>query len=189
MDYLPREPGTLPHDGSAKPRELAWRLSAIEQKGLQDSALAATRDSVYPSSGATVGTVLSMPDPARDVVRVGQQRALDKLEREQQRLAAANQPGTPSTDLVDADLASFELLSVSAPASPSEADCSTVLSGGTADLDLRTQVGLLRRRLLNQQAQLNQVTLVAERLAEEQRERESRPTAAALDVPPAYEDD
>jgi hypothetical protein len=108
----------------------------------------------------TVDTVLSMPDPARDVVRAEQQRALDKLAREQQQRAPAAQPEDPFAD------------------------------GHVPGSDLRSQFSLLQRQPLEKQAQLNQMTLVAERLAhrEEQRERGVAPRSVTLDVPPAYDD-
>jgi hypothetical protein len=170
------------------------QITAQEQDGEEDPARVATSNTLYPAAlpsswGATAGTVLSMPDPARDVVRAGQQRALDKLVHEQERQAV--QPKDPFADLTSPNVASSELPSGSAPVSPTEADSATVVSGDTADLDLRSQFSLLRRRLLAQEMQLNQVTLVAERLAhrEEQRELAVGPTVAALDVPPAYDND
>jgi hypothetical protein len=175
--------------GPTKPRELAWNRRSKEQEETRDSAPAGRRDSLPPSLGTAVGTVLSIPDPSRDVVHASQLRALEKLGRERQQRAPANQPEDPFIDLADANLPSPELASVSAPVSPTDADSSTVVNGDTADLDLRSQVSLLRRRLLDQQVQLTQVTLVAERLAEEQRERGSGPTGVVHDVPPAYDDD
>jgi hypothetical protein len=136
---------------------------------------------------AAAGTVLlSVPDPARDEVRVSQQRALDKLARERQR------ESPPHADAPADAVSANPEPSRSAPASPTstaEADTATVMSGDTTDLDLRSQVVLLRRRLLDQQAQINDMSLVAERLrlAEEQIERHAEATGLASLAPPAYD--
>jgi hypothetical protein len=136
---------------------------------------------------AAAGTILlTVPDPARDEVRASQQQVLDKLARERQR-------ETPSHADAPADAVSANPEpSRSAPASPTstaEADTATVMSGDTTDLDLRSQVVLLRRRLLDQQAQINDMSLVAERLrlAEEQIERHAEATGLASLAPPAYD--
>jgi hypothetical protein len=111
--------------------------------------------------------VLAIPDPARDEVRAAQERAFAKFsgasEAHRSELAAtsrtAQAANTSSTTNTAAD--------------------------ATKSGDLRGQLSLLRRRVLDQQMQIDQMR--KERLAEEQRQREENHSEPESDAPPAYE--
>jgi hypothetical protein len=125
-------------------------------------------DAEQASKTATDAGVLTYPDPARDVVRDAQERAFAKL-------------GHSSAHARAAESAAVVGPAASTPALSS----TTAAAGATAGDDLRGQLSLLRRNMLEQQLQIDQMR--AERLAEEQRQQADARSETASEAPPAYE--
>jgi hypothetical protein len=161
--------------GQAKLRSPFWNL---DQKGSDDSAarlksavpdrenalLAASAPNLGPPSQTVSDmSVMAIPDPARDEVRAAQERAFAKF---------AGAPGAART-------------SEAQPAEPATSSTATPGANATAENDLRSQLSLIRRRMLEQQQQIDQMR--AERLAEEQRQRADTRSEPGSDAPPAYE--
>jgi hypothetical protein len=161
--------------GQAKPRS---HILNLDQKGRGNSPArpgpaipaeesapppALTPDLQRPSQPPADVRVLAIPDPARDEVRADQERAFAKF---------AGPPGAARS-------------SEAGPSGPAASSATAPVANVTADGDLRSQLSLIRRRMLEQQQQIDQMRL--ERLAEEQRERADTRGEPGLDAPPAYE--
>jgi hypothetical protein len=159
--------GDLDQSGADVSADGRPRLVVPYEESTQSPLLAPVSDLEQASQTAADARVLAIPDPARDEVRAAQERAFAKFSG----ASAAHRS---------------ELAATSRTAQAADTSSTTnTATDATKSGDLNSQLSLLRRRVLDQQMQIDQMR--TERLAEEQRQREDSHNERGSDAPPAYE--